>query len=147
MRFRLMFISLIAFMAFSFVVLSSNSYCQEKDTTVEAKITKGGNGLDKNVKIAEPKNDPKSEYKEREKSRTSTITVIVENYTSWYVKVYDDGNYQGTVSPYGKGYFSDYGDIINLYAKAEFDNGTYNFWGPKYIRNDDAYTFTWKLSY
>ena len=149
MRFKISFLSILFLAAISMVALNTTvTYAQEKEKTVTDKATKSrGGGEDENIKMAKPHNNPDLYGKEREKTRTATTKVIVKNKTGWYIDVYNDGNYQGTVSPYGDAYFYDYGDIIQLYAKAVFDDGSYYYWGPKSISNDQYYSYTWSLSY
>jgi len=149
MRFKISFLSIVFLAVLSLVALNTTSiYAQGKEKMATDKATKSrGSGEDENVKMAKPHNDPDMYGKEKEKSRTATTKIVVTNNTDWYVDVYNDGNYQGTVSPWGQGYFYDYGDRIQLYAKAVFDDGSYYYWGPKSISNDEYYSYTWTLTY
>ena len=54
----------------------------------------------------------------------------VDNRTGLYVNLYTDGNFRGTISPYG--------DLVGwvgcgstvFYARADYSDGSYDFWGP-----------------
>jgi len=149
MRFKISFLSIVFLAAVSMVALNTTvTYAQEKDKVVTDNASKSrGSGEDENVKDAKAHNNPDIMGQDMEKTRTATTKVIVKNKTGWYVDVYNDGYFQGTISPYGDGYFYDYGDSIKLYAKAVFDDGSYYYWGPKYVSNDEYYSYTWTLKY
>ena len=54
----------------------------------------------------------------REKSRGSACTVYFDNYTSLYIDVYMDGDYYGTVSPWGASTFSVGSGYTTIYCKS-----------------------------
>ena len=56
--------------------------------------------------------------------------ICVDSRVDLYVKIYVDGTYVGTVSPWGDacGYYGA-GDH-SLYARAVFTDGSYSSWGP-----------------
>lgn len=152
MRFNIKTLLFLLLTVLTVSSLTSISFAQEdgdKELTIKEQSSKSRGGeADENVKQGKPTNDP-SMTTERadEKTRASNTKIVVQNYTGWYVDVYNDGYYEGTIGPYQDGYFYDFGDVINLYAKAVFDDGTYIYWGPKYVDNDDYYTYTWQLTY
>jgi len=122
--------------------------------SVETKASKSrGAGEDENIKSDVKINSkeaanklPVPFAKGGEKSRASNLKVVVENWTPYYVDIYNDGYYQGTIGPYDDSYFYDYGDAIELYGVAKFDDGSTLTWGPNYVANDEYYTYTWKLT-
>lgn len=70
--------------------------------------------------------------------------VVVDNWTGYYIDIYVNGNYRGTVSPYDKRVTWAIPGTNTLYAKAVFDDGSYLYWGPKVTYT--GYTYTWKLN-
>ncbi|MCX8018996.1 MAG: hypothetical protein N2747_00715 [Chitinophagaceae bacterium] len=73
----------------------------------------------------------------------SLTDLIVDNFTGFYIDIYVNGNYRGTVAPYDKRVtWAIPGNNI-LYAKAPFGDGSYYFWGP--LKTNTQYQYTWKL--
>lgn len=70
--------------------------------------------------------------------------VVVDNWTGYYVDIYVNGNYRGTVSPYDKRVTWAIPGTNTLYAKATFNDGSYLYWGPKVTYT--GYSYTWKLN-
>lgn len=57
-------------------------------------------------------------------------SVIVDNWTGWWLDVYIDGTYRGNVSPYGKGGQNVGAGNTRVYIVAEFKDGSRVRWGP-----------------
>ena len=57
--------------------------------------------------------------------------VIFDNYTDWRVKLYVNGSYRGTVGGFDDAYLyvAPSSDTV-VYARADFDDGSYLYWGP-----------------
>ena len=53
-----------------------------------------------------------------------------DNHTTLYVKIYVDGDFRGTVEPWGDLYLTNLCGSTVLYARAYYDDGTYDYWGP-----------------
>jgi hypothetical protein len=70
--------------------------------------------------------------------------VVVDNWTGYYVDIYVNGNYRGTISPYDKKVTWAIPGTNTLYAKATFNDGSYLYWGPKVTYT--GYQYTWKLN-
>lgn len=70
--------------------------------------------------------------------------VLIDNWTGYYIDIYVNGNYRGTVSPYEKRVTWAIPGTNTLYAKAVFNDGSYLYWGPKVTYT--GYTYTWKLN-
>ena len=56
--------------------------------------------------------------------------VRFDNRTQWFVKLYVDGSYRGTISPYGDGVAYTGAGPTKVYGRAQFNNGDYLYWGP-----------------
>jgi hypothetical protein len=115
--------------------------------TVEAHSSKGMKGPDANVKmdLAPNKQGAKAvapPSKGGPKSKGASGTAHIDNRTNWYVNVYLNGSFGGTVEPWGDLYLYSACGTNTLYAKAPFDDGTYIYWGPT---SDDFCSTTWTL--
>ncbi|MBC7880100.1 MAG: hypothetical protein H7Y37_02095 [Anaerolineae bacterium] len=125
---------------------------QGKVRSVETKatVTKRGEA-DPNVKKEITENDPKAPAtapvsKGGTKKRGAYSSIIhVDNRTAWIVKLYANGDYVGSVSPYGDSYVSATAGSFGLYARADFTDGTAFTWGPRAISLDPGEAFTWHL--
>ncbi len=69
--------------------------------------------------------------------------VVIDNWTGYYLDIYINGNYRGTVSPYDKKVTWAIPGTNTLYAKAVFNDGSYLYWGPQPTYT--GYSYTWKL--
>jgi hypothetical protein len=69
--------------------------------------------------------------------------VCIDSRVDLIVKIYVDGNFVGTVSPWGDacGYYGS-GDH-RLYARAVFTDGSYQSWGP--VSGDATSGFRWTI--
>jgi hypothetical protein len=69
--------------------------------------------------------------------------ICIDSRVDLYVKIYVDGNFVGTVSPWGDacGYYGS-GDH-RLYARAVFTDGSYSSWGP--VTGDATNGFRWTV--
>jgi hypothetical protein len=104
-----------------------------KGPKVETKSLKGS-GEDANVKAPREANkeDQRIEApadKGGAKTRDVPGWVYVDNRTYWYIDVFRNGCFQGTLCPWGGLHVWCYnGDV--LYARADFMDGSYRYWGP-----------------
>ena len=106
---------------------------------VTAKAQKSrGAGEDENIKVKQGKNEPEAPgepapaEKGGEKTRGGACRVHFDNSTPWYVSVYVDGAYQGQVGPYGDAVEYYGGSSGTIYARADFTDGTFVYWGPQH---------------
>ena len=119
---------------------------------VEDKATKSrGAGADENIKSKNEKNDPKAtiaapESKGGEKSRGGICGVKVSNWTPWKVQLFVDGDYIALVGPYGDVDVVTGSGITRVYARADFTDGSVNYWGPRSFNCASGGIYTWKLS-
>ena len=70
--------------------------------------------------------------------------VVIDNWTGYYIDIYVDNSYRGTVSPWDKKTTWAIPGSTKLYAKAVFDDGSYLYWGPS--TTTTGYQYTWKLN-
>ncbi len=70
--------------------------------------------------------------------------VVIDNWTGYYIDIYVNGNYRGTVSPYDKRVTWAIPGTNTLYAKAVFNDGSYLYWGPKVTYT--GYSYSWRLN-
>lgn len=114
---------------------------------IESKSQKArGGGKDENIKSTDiPVNDPAQADKPQPEKKRGTCQVHVDNRVNLWVKVYVDGDFRGMVSPYGDGYTLAISGPTRLYARADFTDGTYSWWGPITTDCPDGQTITWTL--
>ncbi len=90
------------FLIFAISTLALTTYGQTDEKKiqkrVDSKAYQKSRGADKNIKTGAPTVD-KAVIKNREQS--SLCTIFFDSYVAYYVEVYVDGNYKGTMSPYG----------------------------------------------
>ena len=66
--------------------------------------------------------------------------VTIDNWTGYYLDIYIDGSYRGTVAPYDKRVTWAIPGSTKLYAEAQ---GTTYYWGPYTF--DCSWEYSWKL--
>lgn len=126
------------------------AYTQESADTTFAVSARGVADSDDSEIKKEMSNSPDADltapdYKNEGKSSRGALNYTTfDNHTPWYIRVYVNGTYQGTMRPWG-----DYSVRLpssgsyRLYAKAVFDDGSYKYWGgiSRFINGG----FTWNL--
>lgn len=95
---RSLLIAAIAMFAMSTTSTSANAQKAKKQVTVKSRAVDKSRGANPNIKGEMPTDDQKAS-----KSR-STCYVTFNNYTGYYVKMYVNGYYMGTLYPYAKNY-------------------------------------------
>jgi hypothetical protein len=110
---------------------------KSKPKVIELKAQKPTTrGDDPNIKNDTETNDPNSDLaapqqKGGPKTRGGgACEVRFDNRTKWFVKLFVDGTYRGTISPYGDGVAYTGAGSTRVYARAEFNGGDYLYWGP-----------------
>lgn len=111
----------------TFLLYSSTAYCQAK-SKIEKKLTgkayEKSRGADANIKSNSPTSD-----KKKEKSRGAALCMIYfDNYSGLYVNVYVDGDYMGTMSPYGSLTVNEYSGYATIYCKS---TGGTKYWSDQ----------------
>lgn len=117
----------------------------KKETIVSKAIATPDTKVDGLQKAVNSKNNPVPEDKSRGNVYGADYSdVVVDNWTGYYIDIYVNGNYRGTVSPYDKRVTWAIPGTNSLYAKAVFDDGSYLYWGPKVTYT--GYQYTWRLN-
>jgi len=111
----------------------------------QAQTSRGG-GADTNIKTEKPTaNDPKSEAT-KPAGRGRGCNVEVNNDTGWYVDIYVNGVYTGTVGPWGSGWAYPPVAGSNLYGRANFTDGSWKYWGPREFGCGQGSVNTWDIT-
>jgi hypothetical protein len=104
-------------------------------------------GTDTNIKTPRAANNqgaagsPAPAAKGGPKSRATACSFHVDNRTPYYIDIYTNGNYRGTVAPWDDLYgYVEYGAA--LYGRAEFEDGTFLYWR----RSSASCPMTWILT-
>ena len=117
----------------------------KKETIVSNAMSNPDPKVDGLQKAVNQKNNPVQEDKSRGNVYGPDYSdVVVDNWTGFYIDIYVNGNYRGTVSPWDKRVTWAIPGTNTLYAKAVFDDGSYLYWGPKVTYT--GYQYTWKLN-
>ena len=95
---------------------------------------------DKKVNTADAKATNLAPAEKGGKTRGSGGYTVIDNWTPWSIDIYADGTFKGTVAAWGSGWIYA-GDCPSLYGRADFDDGSYKYWGPQVTCAD-----TWKLN-
>lgn len=74
----------------------------------------------------------------------SECLVTVDNHTDLITKTYIDRRYSGTVRPNAQLVMSTATGAVSLYARAEYDDGSADAWGPVQVRCRTKYV--WRLA-
>ena len=106
-----------------------------------------GSGADENIKNDSDKNDPNTHVqppakKGGEKSRGACV-VHIDNRTDLIIKIFFNGNFAGAVAAWGDSLGVVEGQV---YARADFTDGTYWSWGPKTADCPGGESVTWQLN-
>ena len=118
-----------------------------------SRVMRGGGaaGADKNIKMEMPKNTQQGvgtapAEKGGNKTRGASSILAVNNRTGWYIAIYVNGRVISTVGPYGDvSAYAPPGSYA-LYARANFDDGSFRAWGPRVTTTRSGVRTTWTLS-
>lgn len=132
--------AVLSFLVLGVVLVGSLTTAQgqkAKSKVIELKAQKPTTrGDDPNIKNDTETNDPASELAApQQKGGAKTrgggaCEVRFDNRTRWFVKLYVDGTYRGTISPYGDGVAYTGAGPTRVYGRADFNTGDYLYWGP-----------------
>ena len=109
----------------------------------QAQSSRGG-GADTNIKTDRAPNDPNGTAKPAGKGRGCSVEV--NNNTGWYVDIYVNGVYTGTVGPWGSGWAYPPVAGSNLYGRANFTDGSWKYWGPREFGCSQGSVNTWDIT-
>ncbi|HUI42229.1 MAG TPA: hypothetical protein VL523_09685 [Terriglobia bacterium] len=119
---------------------------------VTTKAASRSGGADPNVKSDSDKNNPnlKAPVPANKGGKTRgagplPCGVHVDNRTPWFVRIYVDGDYRGTVNQYGDLVGITGNGPTNVYAVAVFDDGSQKYWGPHVFNCVAGDSYTWRL--
>jgi len=110
---------------------------QSKPIELKAqKPTTRGAEKDPNIISDSQTNDPNAkidppESKGGPKARGGSCEVRFDNSTKYLIKLYIDGKYRGTIGPFDDAVGYALPGETRVYARADFEDGTYLYWGPK----------------
>jgi hypothetical protein len=138
-------------------ILPGIAGAQSKDgKPVLATAKKGTAGADANIKSENRTNAPDAASKypaPADKGGTKTrgggwyeCGVHVDNHSPYYVQIFVDGDYSGTVAPWGDYYAHTGSGATSLYGRALFDDGSVYTWGPQAVRCPANGWFLWQLN-
>lgn len=121
-----------------------------KPKVAESKAEKSrGTGTDENIRADRTPNHqgaaaaPAPASKGGERTRGAVSIVHADNRTQWYIDVYANGSFCGSMGPWGDTYCYVPSGNVTLYGRAPFDDGSSIKWGPKVDYVDG--TYTWRL--
>ncbi len=108
---------------------------QEQEQKAREGATSKGNAKDPNInndKITNSK-DSKAQPPASKggTAKGAPCEVQLDNWTQWIVKIYIDGEYHGTIGGYDESYTYAVPGRVKVYARADFDDGSYLYWGPR----------------
>jgi hypothetical protein len=120
--------------------------------TVETSGVKGqANSKDAHIKTSNATNSadqkivpPPSKGGPTAKGPYGTCTLHIDNHTPLFVNLYMNGEFAGTVGPYGDLYPNITPGMAELYARAVFDDGSVLTFGPRDYRCSGS-DFVWRL--
>lgn len=97
-----------------------------------------GPAQDANISQPEKPNDrsdkPQPPASKGGTAKGAGCEVQLDNWTPWNVKIYIDGSYVGTMIPWGESYTYAMPGRVRVYARADFSDGSYLYWGPRDYR-------------
>lgn len=146
------FILVVAIAASAFTSTASAQDKASKKAELKGQKGRGASEKDENIKVDKNDksvigNDAKVEApasKGGAKTRGEAAAVVIDNRTQLYIDIYLDGNYKGTIAPYGDAYTYVLAGSTKFYARA-LVGGNYVTWGPAF--DTVSGTYTWTLTY
>lgn len=121
-------------------VKANSSQKKSKAKVTELKASKGeasrGGEADPNIKDSKETNDPGAQMDAPPSKGGATTRgggyceVQFDNRSRWYIKLFVDGSYRGTLSPFGDAVVFVQSGSTSVYARADFEDGTFYRWGP-----------------
>jgi hypothetical protein len=147
--------TVLTMVALSAVMISSSATVGAQQTRQKSQTTKAtssrARGADPNITKPRNRNSvtneaPAPANKAGGKARGATIArVLIDNSTPWYIDIYVDGSYRGTIEPWGDAYANALPGETHLYARADFTDGSVKTWGPNIAFIDNGELYSWRL--
>lgn len=116
----------------------------KKETIVSNPVSTADATVDALQKPMNVKGEPVKDDSRGDVYGPSYSDVVIDNWTGYYVDIYVNGNYRGTVAPWDKKVTWAIPGSNRLYAKAVFNDGSYLYWGPKATYT--GYQYSWRLN-
>lgn len=117
----------------------SNTYAQKKKSVdITAQKVEKSRGENPNIEFPVPKTDDKPQPKP-EKERSNFCYIDFDNLTGYYVEIYVNRIYRGTLEPWAKGTVTVYAGYTTIYCITS--GGTYE-WSKA---GSCDYYFTYKM--
>lgn len=128
---------------------------KQEVTLKSAKGTATGKGAsDPNIKEDEMPNDPNAKRQPpiskgggTSKGASYDCEVRFDNRTDLNIKTYVNGRYRGTMGGYDDAYLYIYPGYITVYARADFSDGSYLYWGPQSYTCSENQYINFKMAY
>lgn len=139
-------LKVVAVCTFFLVANALQVSAQRKPISVESKAESTVKKEIDDLKKPTNSKTPKPEVKSRgDVYGPDYSDIIIDNNTGYYMDIYVDGEFRGTVNPWDERTTWAVPGRTKLYAKAVFDDGSYKYWGPSTVNS--GYEYTWKLTY
>jgi hypothetical protein len=110
----------------------------------QAQSSRGG-GADTNIKTDRAPNDPSGQAA-KPAGKGRGCSVEVSNETGWYVDIYVNGVYTGTLGPWSNGWAYPPVAGSNLYGRANFTDGSWKYWGPREFGCGQGSVNSWSIT-
>ena len=137
----------VGFVAALMVAAPAQAQQAPAANTMETRGAKSrGTGTDESIKTQRAPNSPDAAVpapagKGGEATRGASGIVKADNRTSLFIDVYLNGQFCGTVSPWGDVYCYVTAGAVTVYAVADFTDGSRSTWGPSSAYVDGTYTW------
>lgn len=104
---------------------------KKKAEQIELKSAKGTGTTDANITQKRGMNSMNKKDKGMTRGTgQKTCTVYLTNNTDYEIDIYIDGKYRGTTGESGTTYATTGSGSTRVYARADFEDGSYLYWGP-----------------
>jgi hypothetical protein len=133
------------------VTTTAGAQGRKNTLTTRASASRGAATSDQNIKHARAANPkgamvpaPPKKGGVRTRGGAASCALHVDNRTALFVDLYTNGDYRGTIEPWGdmEGFVA-CGSTV-FYARADLDNGTYIPWGPDTVYVSGPFLWTLK---
>lgn len=125
---------------------------KKKAKPVDLKAAKGSGDKDENIKQTRRTNQlnadipPPANKSGTRGTGRMTCHIDLDNSTKHYIDIYIDGYYEGTMGPWDDAHVDAGSGATRIYARAEFEDGSYLYWGPENFvcgnnQKDGYYTY------
>lgn len=152
MKIKFMKYLVLLFAVTTFTLTADVLYAQQAaDSVSTGAVQARGDAPDENIEVQTGENVLGEEVEAPASKggdtgeRAASRYVNFDNWTGWYIKTFVDGQYKGTVAPWGNlKVYVPAGKTYRLYGRADFNDGSYSYWGSRnrYFGN----SLNWRLN-